>query len=624
MTSTPLCISVTELKCACLDPAWRKRWMAGEKPDTRSYAGSGNIPVNGALFHQIVETFVGWLASDDDHAPGLTSESLWREMYERFAESRIAGIFEKGQVDPGYHLTQALKAFCKRVGELRDRNKAFTSWRDIFIAGEFPLENVKIDLESGVFFISGRPDVLRFHPEYDLEVVDYKLNRGSDMKQDLLQLAIYSRLLSIVRPGLRFHGTLEYYEPELREISVSADDLHGLFDDMVLPVLNGMNSARPSSRNDNAGNTHRASTPNDKEAAPPEVTASPHQSDGLSDAIRKCYASFKLNVEVIGRQEAPQLVRYRVKPSPGVKVVSLANRMDDLRVALSLPMPPMISPEAGCVVIDIPKNFPDTVFWREVIKNDAFTNDPSPVSFPVGVNVNNQLIMADFADTNTCHAAVAGASGSGKSEFLKSMVASLIYKNTPETLKLSIIDPKILTFGGLASLPHLTESVITDINDAISCLTNAVDEMDHRYHSLHREGYENLSSRFADGKRDIPFYVILFDEFADLILAGKTEKKEFETLVAKLAAKGRAAGIHLVLATQRPDRNILNGLIKANLPLKICMRVANAVNSNIVLDQPGGEKLLGRGDLLCDRGKGLERAQSPYIPQDEVRELVKS
>jgi S-DNA-T family DNA segregation ATPase FtsK/SpoIIIE len=159
------------------------------------------------------------------------------------------------------------------------------------------------------------------------------------------------------------------------------------------------------------------------------------------------------------------------------------------------------------------------------------------------------------------------------------------------------------------------------VEAALPHLLDAAEEMDKRYQVLFREGFESLSDRFKDGKKDIPYHLIVFDEFADLILSDKKTKKDFEAVVTRLAAKGRAAGIHLVLATQRPDKNVVTGLIKANLPLKVCMRVINATNSSIILDQTGAEKLLGRGDLLCDRGKGIERAQSPYIRQDEFRKL---
>ncbi|MCP4106534.1 MAG: hypothetical protein GY749_13535 [Desulfobacteraceae bacterium] len=241
---------------------------------------------------------------------------------------------------------------------------------------------------------------------------------------------------------------------------------------------------------------------------------------------------YSLNHRSCKRHEAPQLVRYRVKPSPGVKVVSLANRAEDLQVALSLPQVPLIKPAQGCVTIDIPKEKPDTILWQDIVRNPVYANSESFISFPAGLGIDNQVVVGDLANPNMCHVLVVGASGSGKSEFLKCLVASLIAKNNPDTLKLSIIDPKILTFGSFSGCAYLTDPVITDVFSAIPCLRAAVEEMDERYKRLGNEGYEDLSKRFRDGKKDIPFYVIVFDEFADLILAGKQEKKEFETIVA--------------------------------------------------------------------------------------------
>ena len=183
------------------------------------------------------------------------------------------------------------------------------------------------------------------------------------------------------------------------------------------------------------------------------------------------------------------------------------------------------------------------------------------------------------------------------------------------------MDPKILTFGDLRDFPHIAGPLITDLNEAIARLEQAVEDMESRYRQLADEGFANLAERLRAGRTDLPFHVIVFDEFADLILAGKSEKVVFESLVARLAAKGRAAGLHLVLATQRPDRNIVTGTIKANLPLKVCLKVTNATNSQIILDEPGAEALVGRGDLLCDRGKGVERAQSPLVRAEDLQQL---
>jgi S-DNA-T family DNA segregation ATPase FtsK/SpoIIIE len=607
-------ITVSELKCAVADPQWRRKWLGGEKPSTHSVTPPGALPVYGSLFHQTVEMFVEWLVGRGAKKAAKLEDrnSLWNEMHDRFALKRLDRLLEQGRVDSAYYLINAFKSFCQQVANLRARTPEFRSWSDVYLAKEFPLKGIRIDLGCGSLIISGRLDAVRFHPGHELEVVDYKLTHGDHMKHDLLQLAIYAKLLSLARPGLIFHGTLEYYEPELHEVAVSKEDLEVLFEDIVNPALQEI-----------AGDKLPHSEPHEKILMPgrlEEKDAKGSKKD-LSEAIRNCFADFKLEVKVLGQQEAPQLIRYRLKPAPGVKVVSLANRADDLKVALSLPQTPLVEPSKGAVVIDIPKDKPDIVYWNAVVSDSEYRKHKSPVSFPVGIGVDNQAIVADFADPNTCHCIVAGASGSGKSEFLKSLVASLVLKNTPAKLKLTIIDPKILTFGNLSDLPHLAAPVVTDVEAALPHMRDAAEEMDKRYQILFREGFENLSDRFKSGKSDIHYHVIVFDEFADLILSDKKTKKEFETVVSRLAAKGRAAGIHLVLATQRPDRNVVTGLIKANLPLKICMRVINASNSSIILDQTGGEKLLGRGDLLCDRGKGVERAQSPYITQEEFRKL---
>ena len=211
-------------------------------------------------------------------------------------------------------------------------------------------------------------------------------------------------------------------------------------------------------------------------------------------------------------------------------------------------------------------------------------------------------------------------SGSGKSEFLKTVIATLAARNSPDQLQLSLIDPKRLTLGMVHDSPYLAGPVIFSLEEALLCLANAAEEMERRHEVLLREGFTKLSDRFAAGKKDIPFRILLFDEFADLVHSGKEGKKEFERLVVQISAKGRAAGVHLLVATQRPDRETVSGLLKANLHLKICFRVTNAINSNIVLDQHGAENLLGRGDFLCDRGKGLERGQASLISQEQFLE----
>jgi S-DNA-T family DNA segregation ATPase FtsK/SpoIIIE len=518
---------------------------------------------------------------------------LWGAFYENFACRKLEDLVTEGKIPSAEHLSLSLRMFCVQLVELRRRTSPFRNWQDVYLTREFDI--TAVPFADGAVLVSGRPDAVRRHPEAGVEVVDYKLSRGTNLKHDLLQLAIYARLLRLTKPGLRFSGVLEYYEPALHPVNVSVEELEGIFEEVAVPVLRRIAGAA---------------------RAQPPANVTEVRADPVAALIEKCYADFKLNVRVLLRREAPQLVRYEVEPSRGVKVTSLANRAEDLQVALRLRQRPIIQAAPGCVNVDLPKDQPDVVPWKSLPALSA------PLAFPIGIGIEGDVLTADFSDPNTCHALVAGTSGSGKSEFLKCLVASLVGKHPPGALRLSIVDPKVLTFGALKGCRYLDGPIISGLDRAITCLEGAVTEMERRFSVLAREGFESLAQRGA--RDDLPFRVIIFDEFADLILGEKAERDRFENLVARLAQKGRAAGIHLVLATQRPDSKVVTGLLKSNLPLRICLRVVNAANSQIVLDQGGAEDLLGRGDLLCWRGRGLERAQAAYVSQEELRDLTRA
>ena len=601
-------LSVSQLKFACVNPAWRERWLKGQNPSTRPIPALGTPVVYGRLFHSLAHHFTNWLTKPTfaKKTRSLTDgDRLWEALFEQSAGTRLKRLLNAGQLEEADALQQRLRSFCDRLAQLRRERPGFQRWSDLLVATEHPVRNVAYPIGDHTLFLSGNPDALRLTAEQELVIVDYKLTAGAHLQHDLVQLALYASLLEKTRPGLRFHGLLELYQPGLHTVEVAAKELRAIFNNVIVPVMHGM---LPDTVSHKSFST----------SAP----APPAEAHDRGDDIRHCFAGFRLAVTVTGKQEAPQLTRYRIRPGSGVKVTSLQNRAEDLQVALALPQVPLIEPSQEGVTIDIPREKPITVPWPDLQARPEVAQHPSPVSFPLGLGVSNEVMMADFQDPNTAHALVAGASGSGKSEFLKSMCASLIARNSPETLRLTLVDPKILTFGPLRESPHLTEPVITELPAAIACLENAITEMDRRYLLLAQENFENLSQRFQAGKRGLPWHLLIFDEFADLILAGKAESAQFGQLVARVAAKGRAAGIHLVLATQRPDSKIVTGLIKANLPLKVCLRVSSVTNSRIILDEGGGESLLGRGDLLYNSGRGLSRAQSPYIPPSELASLI--
>jgi S-DNA-T family DNA segregation ATPase FtsK/SpoIIIE len=607
-------ITVTQLKYAVLDPKWRQRWLAGQQPSTFSFSPPGSVRVFGTRFHQETEQLARWLTSREhireaaaiDTAEGLL-DVLWRKSLQEFTDELLASEKTEEALD----FTARVRAYCRRLIELRNRTRKFENWQDVFAFAEENIGDVRVPVGSRSVAIVGRVDAVRFHPKHELEIVDYKLSQGSQQKLDLVQIAIYSKLLNLWRPGIRFCGTLEYYLPDFMEVIVSGEELTDIFAGLVEPVLNEMfghsrNASTSSTTLNSAHSGERTST------------------DDLATKVVATFAEFNLNVESMGVVQGPQIQRIKLRPAPGVKFASLANRAEDIRVALALDSAPLIEPGKGFVSIDLPREDRETLLLADYLRQRKAGKSKVVTKFPVGLGIEGEALIADFADSSTCHVLVAGTSGSGKSEWLKTLVASLALTNSPQAVRFSLVDPKILTFGGMRDSPYFWRPVATTMETAVAVLRDAATEMESRYQKLADEGHVNLAERINAGLTDLPFIIIVLDEFADLILAGREEKKEFEQTVARIAGKGRAAGIHLVLATQRPDRTVVTGLVKSNLPMKVCLKVTSATNSQIVLGENGGETLLGKGDLLCDAGKGISRVQSYYIPQGEFLNALKA
>jgi S-DNA-T family DNA segregation ATPase FtsK/SpoIIIE len=596
-------ITVSQLRCAVVDARWRREWLEGKSPTTFLVPANGQPKVHGSRFHQETERLAKWLIAPKNLAKAgriASSRELlqiaWKLSLQGFADELIA----HSKVEEAAVFTERMRTFCDRLIALKKRIRNFENWQDVFIATEASLENIIVRIGSSSVEIGARVDAIRFHPQHDLEVVDYKLTQGSQQKSDFIQLAIYAHLLPLWRPGCRFCGTVEYYLPKFMEVTVSAEELADIYRGVVEPVLREMfDTAKPGSAKP-AGTDRR----------------------DVAKRVVDAFKAFGLSVETGEVVEGPQVTRVKVRPAAGVRVASLANRAEDLQVSLALDEPPLVKPGRGFVIIDLPRHDRETVLLLDALDRGIMHDSASSMAFPVGVGVESEPILSDFADSNTCHILVAGTSGSGKSEWLKSLIASVVRSNPPKHLRLGLVDPKILTFNNVADSVYLWRPVAVDLGAALAMLRDAIAEMDERYQLLAREGLVSLHDRFREGRTDVPFLVIVFDEFADLILSSRDEKKEFEGMVARLAGKGRAAGIHLVLATQRPDRTVVTGLIKSNLPMKVCLRVANATNSQIVVGETGAESLLGKGDLLCDLGRGLVRAQSYYIPQAQFVELL--
>ncbi|HEY1476586.1 MAG TPA: DNA translocase FtsK [Chthoniobacterales bacterium] len=604
-------ITVTQLKHASLNKEWRDAWIRDlSTPTPIARAPKKSVPVNSTLFHRLVEQFSDWLTAEPNlkMAAKLSRyDNLWDAFWNTFAKKELLALLQQQGPESADRLTKSLKNWCQQLLTKRDAAASFKNWRSLILTSEYQFDDIPVSTARGIVHVAGRPDCVILENSGPV-VVDYKLSRGANLKTDLLQAVIYAALLQRARPSLLISARLEYYEPHLHVIAQNPDQIKRLFDELVAPVLEALAAHFSENPPEPAGaiqsHTQQLPCPN------------------FGTEIVTAYHAYGVTVQVVDRLEAPQLVRYRLQMGEGVKFNQIEQHSTNLRIALALPSEPMISAGPGFVFFDVAKPQPDTVQWSEITNFPAFRQHPSVTAFPVGIGVDNQPIIADLSDPNMAHALVAGTSGSGKSEFLKTVVATLAARNSPAQLKFSLIDPKRLTLGMIRDNHYLAGPVIFSLKQALICLADAAEEMDRRYDALLQEGFTKLSDRFVSGKKDIPFRVLVFDEFADLVHSGKEGKKEFERLVVRIAGKGRAAGIHLVVATQRPDRETVSGLLKANLPLKVCFRVTNSVNSAIVLDQPGAERLLGRGDFLCDRGKGLERGQASLISQDQFLQAL--
>lgn len=349
---------------------------------------------------------------------------------------------------------------------------------------------------------------------------------------------------------------------------------------------------------------------------------------------------FGINSQVVGVMKGPVVDTFELNLGAGVKVSSVSNRADDVSLALSGAPIRMVYPMKGktTVGVEVPRNPRDFIYLDEVLKTTEFRESVHGLPIAMGKDAYGRPSVVDL--TSMPHMLVAGTTGSGKSVFINTLLVSLIVRNSPERLKLILIDPKSVELALFQTLPHLIMPTVTDAGMASVALLWAVEEMERRYALLRELGVRNIEGynrkvadadsavlarvkpHFEDDSEtfNLPFLVIVVDEVADLIQS--KHGKEIETNVSRLAAKARAAGIHLILATQRPSTDVITGVIKANFPTRIAFKVITNMDSRVILDTQGAEKLLGKGDMLFKQGVDLLRVHSAYVDEAEIEKLV--
>jgi S-DNA-T family DNA segregation ATPase FtsK/SpoIIIE len=340
----------------------------------------------------------------------------------------------------------------------------------------------------------------------------------------------------------------------------------------------------------------------------------------IVDALREGGVRVKLDGEPL---TGPAFVRYYIDTEPGVRPDRIPQLAMTLWTRLRTREEPQISIERGRIVIDVERADRQTVYWRDLRRQLAKPSRAGCSRFPVGVAIDGSLHWADFAKPQDSHILVAGTAGSGKSEWLRAAIASLLAQNTPATLKLLLIDPKRTAFHAFEDSQSLYAPVVyPDDTDIAPIFNELIEEMERRYRIISEAGLADLGAYNAV-REPLPRIVCFCDEYADLIMADPKQRKEIERLVGRLSAKGRAAGVHLVFATQRPSREVVTGVIDTNLMARVCLRVVKAAESRIVLGGDGtASTLLGRGDLLFKDLGAPGRLQSPFVEDGELAALL--
>ena len=344
----------------------------------------------------------------------------------------------------------------------------------------------------------------------------------------------------------------------------------------------------------------------------------------IADLLEKL-RKFKIDGDVIRTYSGPVVTTFEFKPAPNVAVRKILNLQDDLAMALRAQTIRIQAPIPGkdVVGIEIPNSDIETIYLREVLESEIFSTAKSELTIALGKDIVGAPFVTDLKKLP--HLLIAGTTGSGKSVGINAMLLSLLYRNSPQTLRLIMIDPKMLEFSMYEGIPHLLTPVITEAKKAVNVLENLVSEMERRYKLMAASKTKNIESYNAkmkeQGEASLPFIVVIIDELADLMM---TSGKDVEFSIGRLAQMARASGIHLIVATQRPSVDVVTGLIKANLPSRISYRVGQKIDSKVILDQLGAESLLGRGDMLFTPpgSPGLVRLHAPFASEAEIETIV--
>ncbi|WP_412103421.1 DNA translocase FtsK [Rossellomorea aquimaris] len=349
--------------------------------------------------------------------------------------------------------------------------------------------------------------------------------------------------------------------------------------------------------------------------------------DAQKSLLDETLHNFNVRAKVVNVTQGPSVTRFEVQPEPGVKVNKITNLSDDIKLSLAAKDIRIEAPIPGkhTIGIEVPNKESRPVCISEVIASPAFQESKSALTAALGLDISGQPIVTDLSKMP--HGLIAGATGSGKSVCINSILVSLLYKASPDELKLLLIDPKMVELAPYNRIPHLVSPVITDVKAATAALKWAVEEMEKRYELFAHTGvrdikrFNELAERNKQYSDKLPYLVIVIDELADLMMMSPADVEE---AICRIAQKARACGIHLIIATQRPSVDVITGLIKANVPTRVAFSVSSGVDSRTIIDGSGAERLLGKGDMLfLENGSSKPvRLQGTFVSDDEIDEII--
>ncbi|MCF8086211.1 MAG: PD-(D/E)XK nuclease family protein [Desulfohalobiaceae bacterium] len=628
--------SVSEILLAARCPRLLAYHLSGGAGAWRQGRG-GAGPMPGKLFHdELAAPLHQALSSGDNQLCRELQESLdvssggYRPQILAFLERRclLPLLREKG----GSLSSEGILALARGVetwGELIDRFLSSTGETDLTRVFHDPERDLEAELhprDGEPVQVRGRYDSLLFDVSAGEGVLlEFKGGTRGGFPEAFLQVALYAMLVrETTRVAVR--AMICHLEEEETPVTeYSAAELEAAREDVLAAVRQsrevkrrvveeGGSGIEPSRSPQVCGECAYASRC-DRDWGGGEEDFPDEAGQGL-ETIVDVLQSLNIGVRAEGYINGPRFIRYKILPRKGTTVRKLLNKSEDLQIALSSPVPPLIRTQAGYVSLDVPKQNTTPLTLRDVWNRGAESRPASRAAFPLGMTIEGEVEWADLSDPTMTSVLVGGTAGSGKSVFLRAAAVGLALNASERELELTLIDPKRVSFTDLKDLPHLASNVLMESGEALEALESLVETMEERYRLLEASGEADVTEY---NKRNplLPHQVLLIDEYADLIL-DREYKKRLETSVQRLGQKGRAAGVHLLLSTQRPDANIITPAIKANLQLTVALKVTNSSNSRVILNEAGAERLVGYGDMLVGGSVPVQRLQGPLVTREDI------